>query len=256
MVRTATVGGFINIMKCKNELCDNKAAKNQIYCSRNCAPYGNFGRNQESSIDSTKLEKYSTMANGEAFFRASNEESRAPVVIFKDTEILLKEENTSQRLPESGGLLEKIESTQIVEKNIGDLQILKEEDRTKLAQTLEEKMLEQRKNSEQDIGPRENQDLKKSSNTEIESTPPAMLSVPLLSSEEVKLASLSLIDDALTRLHWQMQRVTLRGIEDAAPFDKSNFEIKRGNLVCETAGAIAKLVRLKVDALKAFKDLR
>lgn len=52
-----------------------------------------------------------------------------------------------------------------------------------------------------------------------------------------------------------MQRLTLRGGQAADVDLHAANEYRRGKLVCETAGSIAKLVKLKVDAVKVFRKL-
>jgi hypothetical protein len=97
----------------------------------------------------------------------------------------------------------------------------------------------------------------KSAPTEIECSPAGSSIGPLISAEEEKLASLSLVDECLERLNLQMRRLTLRsdGGREVDPIGASHSERQRVGLALKTASEIAKMVRLKLDAVKVFRKL-
>jgi hypothetical protein len=84
---------------------------------------------------------------------------------------------------------------------------------------------------------------------------PETSTAPLLSAEEEKLASLSLVDECLERLNLQMRRLTIRqaGPAPLDPIGASHSERQRASLAINTAREISRMVRLKVDAVKAFR---
>jgi len=65
-------------MKCKRENCEKEAARGQIYCSKDCAPYGRLGLSEDSS-STPKRATFYTRALGEQS-QPSNEKTLSTVI--------------------------------------------------------------------------------------------------------------------------------------------------------------------------------
>lgn len=78
----------------------------------------------------------------------------------------------------------------------------------------------------------------------------------LLSYEEAKLASTSLCDEVIERLHWQLKRHSLRGDQNTQVEIAGHNEIARSKIVIGTASEIGKMIRLKLDAVKMFHEIK
>lgn len=80
---------------------------------------------------------------------------------------------------------------------------------------------------------------------------------PPLTSEQERFVSTSVLDDSILRLHLQMRRLTFSPASPRvydAPVDVDDAsEVLRAKLACQTAMAMGKLVKTKIDAVRVFK---
>ena len=243
-------------MKCKKAGCKKRAAKGQAYCSKACAPfYGRYG-SKENHTKSEKTEKYSTVALGD----------QSPLLSEKESETLKLEERDTAKTPLSAviSLLKKQDITRGIEKEIrqSEKKIEKicpniSESKSLITAEGAGKMTQRETQSkEHGIEKITPPALKQSSLPSINGAQNERSIAPLLNLEEEKLASTSLVDECLGRLHLQMKRLTLR--EDSAaldPIGSSHNERQRVSLAIKTASEISKMVKLKLEAVKVFKEL-
>lgn len=80
---------------------------------------------------------------------------------------------------------------------------------------------------------------------------------PPLTYEQESFVSTGLIDDSIRRLHLQMKRLTFSPdsprVHDAPVDVDDAAEVLRAKLACQTAMAMGKLVKTKIDAVRVFK---
>lgn len=101
----------------------------------------------------------------------------------------------------------------------------------------------------------ESQNLQKSTHDETEMTLADKSQKQLMNSDEALLASTSFVDDAITRLSWQMKRLAPTENVKAINLDDKD-QVALANAACKTAGAMASLVKLKLNALKTFHEIK
>jgi hypothetical protein len=238
--------------QCKAVGCKKLAATGQTYCSKECAPLGRFGLSSGSNTRSARMEESLSKAHGEP--------SRKPAL----GELMRLQDGggdtrTTKNLDVNNLNTQKIETKERapIEESGGRVSpTWSESYETPGVLIKPEEIRKEMKNNESGTEASEKSDSLKSAQAEIVEYHPASSTAPLLNSEEVKLASMSLVDDAIERLHWQMKRLTLRGadqIDDTALYTKT--EVRRAKMVCDAAKSLSSLVKLKLDAVKIFREL-
>lgn len=241
-------------MKCKKEDCQKNAATGQAYCTREHAPLANYGAGQPTR--SVKTGGYSTRELG-ALSRKSSPSERAKTprresatarVMALESASLDKSESgmsetwtESEPSPASDGDpllqrsgLERIEDEWSIQKMIRYAQ-----EKSELGMPSEEKIV-----------------FGSLPSTAIVVSPTDLSTAPLLSSNQAELASISLVNDVTERLHFQLKRLTLRADNNPVdPIEGSFQERQRVTLALKTASEIAKMIKLKLEAVKVFKDI-
>lgn len=110
--------------------------------------------------------------------------------------------------------------------------------------------------SEPGTPPPASDDSPTSATTETREIPRASSTEPLLTLEQESYVQTSLVDDAIRRLHLQMQRLTFDPRAPRAhhaPVDVSDkMEITRAKLACATATSMARMLKTKIDAARLF----
>lgn len=109
--------------------------------------------------------------------------------------------------------------------------------------------------SELNTTPVEESDLSTSRNIATRETPHENSIGQYLTPEEEKLASTSLCDEVIERLSWQLRRHTLRGEQKADLKMIGKEEIDRSKIVIGTVAQIASMIRLKLEAVRTFRDI-
>lgn len=207
---------------CKNPQCIETAARGQKYCSRKCAPCGQYG--DVKPIFSEVMEKFGTKAIGVELQQFSENEKQEPNEIERFMPTSQDEKNDASKF--SHGEPE-MPSTVNHKSEVSGAASLGEGKPTQLAKIENGEMLP----------------------TQVET-----YAEQLMNLEEAKLASTSFVDDAITRLHWQMRALAPQSTQVVNLTLKE--QIHKGRLACQTAKTMAQMVKLKLDAYKIFKEVK
>lgn len=249
------------MVTCRKSGCENKAAKGQAYCSKACAPLSRLkgGPGQKASL-SARTAGSGTTEPGVQFQEPSESAGRRSRLSVKNTLPTKPSENTSSSGELAGAPTRKtlLEIGRMVANDTPTKPppLSSSGPPTENEKNRSEGTLAEMKSNEPGITDLTKTDSPKSAPTATVESPSEMSAGQLLSLEEEKLASLSLVDDVTARLHLQIKRLTLRPetvVYD--PIEASHSERQRAGLALKTASEIGKMIRLKLDAVKVFRDL-
>jgi len=231
-------------MKCQNFLCVKEAEAGQKYCSKAHAPFSHLegGHN----IDSMKMGKSSSMGPGDRSQIVSSEKKSSAPISKLNMRPMQNLESILENNDVNGPAKTMNEKKNDNEKDMHRSPILSNEKLIKLGWKEPEQI--------ESIP-------EKSIETGMPTIHPESLGAPLLSSNAEKLISLNLIDDAVGRLHSQLQNLTPSAKEKGQ--DISLTECRKLNqedqaiaqTACLTAVSMAKLIQLKLNGLKLLREL-
>ncbi len=245
------------VLRCAKEGCEEKPPRGQKYCSRECAPLGRFGLNRESPIQSEKTGRSSSRDTGELSpppSRSAKARTLSTLIAIGQTQTIASE---SARRIEDGSARTPSVRTNGEDRSMNSSQPMKSENFPEGESNASEETQIESVNSGSGTGGTVTSISRPSMTGEIEDTQTESSGERLMTFEAEKLASVSLVDDVISRLHWQMKRLTLRGsdqLDDADLYTKT--EIRRAKMVTDTASSIAKMVKLKIDAVKVFNEIK
>lgn len=245
--------------KCATEGCLKEAHPHCRHCAR-CVRSG-LGTHElppESLIKSTKREESFSMVPGAKLQPSLESAFLGTSVSGRSTTATLPTVDKNKTPIESGSEKMPTELKSRTETVGASYQPLTEKPPIAAALKTEEKTQTALQSSADGTRLEEKSISQKSMPDVIDANRPGSLTAPLLSCEEEKLASLSLVDDVTQRLHLQMQRLTVSHTDVTTckdPLGASHSERQRVGLALKTASEIGKMIRLKIDAVRVFRDL-
>lgn len=234
-------------MKCKREHCQKSAADGQVYCSRECAPLGLFGLGKEKHIRSVATVAFTTAKHGAPLLKSSAQKRSETSVSASVTPLTQSSAGApNKRISVEGEIAQLMRKDSEFDGKVSHQK--KEENKTEG---------ETKMQSAQRIEPGTEETKSESGSRSMtivtSEIPPGSSTKQLLNSNEEQLASVSLVDDVLNRLHKQVKRLVPDQFEhEMIGTQQEHLRVKS---VVETTKQIASLVRLKLEAAKTFHDI-
>lgn len=230
-------------MKCKRPGCPNDAVLNQVYCSRDCAPFAHLDGGKRSV--SAPMARSSTQAPGVLSLPASGKGHDMPL----DTASSPRTPGSASSKPRgSENRQSETPSARESEGVVAGIPILKERQDLTRVEPSEPRQAEKSRTDRKGSGTTVtlNPIEPKNETAAASEILPAASSSQFINSEEARSLSLNLIDDTAQHLHGLMKSVGTKN-EDGLNL---RIDPQKINAACNCAKNIHNLLRLKLDVLK------